>query len=200
MSASTQNQAFKALFFLYREVLGIEFSDFRNTIRAKQSKRISVVLTKEEIKELFGHLSGIHALMLKLIYASGIRLTECVLLRTKDLDCDNQTLIIRSEKGDKDRTTLFPELLHSPLKAALKNEYCQSGRRPHPSHSLAIQLLQDGYDVRNVQNLLGHKDLNSTIIYTHLLKRGAQRSLKSGRIFKRLNTHRLQSGGFKLAD
>lgn len=75
-----------------------------------------MVLSKEEIKILFRHLSGIHLLMLKLIYAGGIRLTECVRLRVKDLDFDNQALIIRSGKGDKDRTTLFPEFLHPPLK------------------------------------------------------------------------------------
>jgi site-specific recombinase XerD len=116
VSSSTQNQALNALLFLYREVLGIEFGDFRNTIRAKQTKHIPVVLSKEEIKILFRHLSGIHLLMLKLIYAGGIRLTECVRLRVKDLDFDNQALIIRSGKGDKDRTTLFPEFLHPPLK------------------------------------------------------------------------------------
>jgi len=85
VSASTQNQAFNALLFLYREVLGIdevlgiEFGDFRNTIRAKQSKRIPVVLSKEEIKELFSHLSGKHALMLKLIYAGspGTKISQC---------------------------------------------------------------------------------------------------------------------------
>jgi hypothetical protein len=76
VSASTQNQAFNALLFLYRDVLGIEFGDFRNTIRAKQSKHIPVVLSKEEIKKLFRHLSGIHLLMLKLIYAGGIRRTS----------------------------------------------------------------------------------------------------------------------------
>lgn len=120
MSASTQNQAFNALLFLYREVLEIEFGDFRNTIRAKQRTRISVVLSKEEIRESFSHVSGIHALMLKLIYAGGMRLTEYVRLRIKDLDFDNQTLVIRSGKGDKDRTTLFPPFLYPPINAHLK--------------------------------------------------------------------------------
>lgn len=246
VSASTQNQAFNALLFLYREVLGIEFGDFRNTIRAKQSTRIPVVLSKEEIKELFSHLSGIHALMLKLIYAGGMRLTECVRLRIKDLDFDNQTLVIRSGKGDRDRTTLFPKFIYPPLKAHLKEVKALHDRdlanghgvvylpealeRKYPSaarewawqyafparnlsvdprsgivrrhhigqqglqramkaalqktdiakaasvhtlrHSFATHLLQDGYDIRTVQDLLGHKDLNTTMIYTHILKRG----------------------------
>lgn len=246
VSASTQNQAFNALLFLYREVLGIEFGDFRNTIRAKHSTHIPVVLSKEEIKELFSHLSGIHALMLKLIYASGIRLSECVRLRIKDLDFDNQTLIVRSGKGDKDRTTLFPEFLYPYLKTHLKEVKTLHGldlakghgsvflpealerkypnasrewawqyvfpagnlsvdprsgviRRHHVGqqvlqramkaalqktniakaasvhtlrHSFATHLLQAGYDIRTVQELLGHKDLNTTMIYTHILKRG----------------------------
>ncbi|EMS78858.1 MULTISPECIES: hypothetical protein [Desulfotignum] len=62
-----------SLLFLYREVLEIEFGDFRNTIRAKQRTRIPVVLSKEEIRELFSHVSGIHALILKLIYVGGMR-------------------------------------------------------------------------------------------------------------------------------
>ncbi len=75
-----------------------------------------MVLSREEIKELFSHISGIHALMLKLIYASGMRLTECSRLRIKDLDFDNQTLVIHSGKGDKDRTTLFQNFFTRPLK------------------------------------------------------------------------------------
>ncbi len=246
VTSSTQNQAFNALLFLYREVLGKEFSDFRNTIRAKQSTRIPVVLTKQEIKEVFKHLAGKHALMLKLIYASGIRISECVRLRVKDLDFGNQSLIVRSGKGDKDRVTLLPEFLHSQLKTHLKavkaihdqdmekgygvvylpealaRKYPNAGRewgwqyvfpadnltvdprsgvvrRHHVGrqalqramkgavrkadiakaasvhtlrHSFATHLLEAGYDIRTVQHLLGHKDISSTMIYTHVLKQG----------------------------
>ena len=246
VSASTQNQAFNALLFLYREVLGQEFGDFRNTIRAKQSTRIPVVLTKDEIKQIFIHLSGKNELMLKLIYASGMRVTECVRLRVKDLDFGNQSLIVRSGKGDKDRVTLLPEFLHGPLKThlkavktmhdqdltkgygaiylpeALERKYPNASRewgwqyvfpsgnltvdpksgvvrRHHIGqqvlqramktalrkakinkaasvhtlrHSFATHLLQAGYDIRTVQDLLGHKDVSTTMIYTHVLKRG----------------------------
>lgn len=245
VTASTQNQAFNALLFLYREVLGQEFGDFRNTIRAKQSTRIPVVLTKEEIKQVFSHLSGKYGLMLKLIYASGIRVSECVRLRIKDLDFGNQSLIVRSGKGDKDRVTLLPEFLRSPLKThlktvkamhdqdranghgavylpeALERKYSNAGRewgwqyvfptdklavdpsgivrRHHINqqalqramkaalrktniakaasvhtlrHSFATHLLEGGYDIRTVQDLLGHKDVSTTMIYTHVLKRG----------------------------
>ena len=120
VTASTQNQAFNALLFLYRDVLGQEFGDFLNTIRARQNRRIPVVLTKDEIKRVFAHLSGTKGLMLKLIYASGIRVTECVRLRVNDLDFGNLSPIVRSGKGDKDRVTLLPEFLHGPLKTHLK--------------------------------------------------------------------------------
>jgi len=246
VTASTQNQAFNALLFLYRDVLGQEFGDFRNTIRARQNRRIPVVLTKDEIKRVFAHLSGTKGLMLKLIYASGIRVTECVRLRVKDLDFGNHSLIVRSGKGDKDRVTLLPEFLHGPLKAHLKTvkemhdqdmekgygavylpealarkypnasrhwgwQYVfpsgnlsvdpRSGvvRRHHVGqqvvqramkaalqesdiakaasvhtlrHSFATHLLAAGYDIRTVQDLLGHKDVSTTMIYTHVLKNG----------------------------
>lgn len=85
VTASTQNQAFNALLFLFRDVLGIEFGDFRNTIRAKKNQRVPVVLTIEEIKAVFAHIKGVMELALTLIYASGIRVTECVRLRVQDL-------------------------------------------------------------------------------------------------------------------
>ena len=120
VSSSTQNQAFNALLFLYREVLGQEFGDFRNTIRARKSSKIPVVLTKEEIKKIFAYIPEKSKLPLTLIYASGIRVTECVRLRVKDLDFGNQVLVVRSGKGDKDRVTLLPGFLHAPLKQHLE--------------------------------------------------------------------------------
>jgi len=246
VASSTQNQAFNALLFLYREVLGKEFGDFRTTIRAKKSRRVPVVLSKDEIKRVFKHVPQRQELMLKLIYASGIRVTECVRLRVKDLDFDNHSLIVRSGKGDTDRVTLLPEFLHGPLRVhlkavkethdadiakgygavflpeALERKYPAANRewawqyvfpadnlavdprsgvvrRHHIGqqvvqramrsavlkaqigkaasvhtlrHSFATHLLQAGYDIRTVQDLLGHKDVSTTMIYTHVLKRG----------------------------
>lgn len=246
VSSSTQNQAFNALLFLYQEVLGEEFGDFRNTIRARKSSKIPVVLTKEEIKKIFTYIPEKSKLALKLIYASGIRVTECVRLRVKDLDFGNQALVVRSGKEDKDRVTLLPDFLHAPLKQhlekvkifhesdlakghgavflpqALARKYPKANiewawqyvfpsanlsvdprsavvRRHHIGqqvlqramrgavrkaniakaasvhtlrHSFATHLLQSGYDIRTVQDLLGHKDVSTTMIYTHVLKHG----------------------------
>ena len=246
VSSSTQNQAFNALLFLYREVLGQEFGDFRNTIRARKSSRIPVVLTKEEIKKIFAYIPEKSKLPLKLIYASGIRVTECVRLRVKDLDFGNHVLVVRSGKGNKDRVSLLPDFLHAPIKQylekvkkyhegdlakghgavflpeALERKYPKANRewawqyvfpsanlsvdprsavvrRHHIGqqvlqramrsavtkanivkaasvhtlrHSFATHLLQTGYDIRTVQDLLGHKDVSTTMIYTHVLKHG----------------------------
>ena len=246
VSSSTQNQAFNALLFLYREVLGQEFGDFRNTIRARKNSKIPVVLTKEEIKKIFAYIPEKSKLPLKLIYASGIRVTECVRLRVKDLDFGNHVLVVRSGKGDKDRVSLLPDFLHAPIKQhlekvkkyheddlakglgavflpeALERKYPKANREwawqyAFPSanlsvdprsavvrrhhigqqvlqramrgavkkanivkaasvhtlrHSFATHLLQTGYDIRTVQDLLGHKDISTTMIYTHVLKHG----------------------------
>lgn len=97
VSASTQNQAFCALLFLYREVLGVELDSPINSVLAKRPKRLPTVLTRPEVKLLISFMSGKYRLMAKLLYGSGLRLMECIRLRIKDIDFGQHQIIVRDE-------------------------------------------------------------------------------------------------------
>lgn len=245
VSASTQNQALNALVFLYKQVLKtpLDHFDFR---RARIGKRLPVVLSREETQRVISHLQGEFQLMASLLYGSGLRLTECLELRLKDIDFGLQEIIVRGGKGDNDRRTILPGLLIPRLKIQIEKarlrleenllvegfagasmpealakkypnapvelpwQYVFPARKPaidprsgklkqhcrHESylqkavkmavrisqisknaschtfrHSFATHLLEDGYDIRTVQELLGHKDVRTTMIYTHVLNR-----------------------------
>jgi len=125
VAASTQNQAYSALLFLYREVLHQDLGPI-NALRAQKPKRLPTVLTKDEVQRVLSHLSGTHQLMARLLYGSGLRLMECLRLRVKDLDFDYHTITVRDGKGEKDRVTILPESLIAPLQ-----EHLQHVRRLH---------------------------------------------------------------------
>jgi site-specific recombinase XerD len=108
VAASTQNQAFSALLFLYREVLHKDLGPV-DALRAKRPKRLPTVLTQEETRRLLGQLSGTHGLMAKLLFGSGLRLMECLRLRVKDLEFERRAIVVRDGKGEQDRVTILPD-------------------------------------------------------------------------------------------
>ena len=108
VAASTQNQAFNALLFLYREVLHQELGQLGDVERAKRPQRLPVVLTRKEVERLLAGMTGTFQLMAKLLYGTGLRLMECVRLRVKDVDFERNQLTVREGKGFKDRVTMLP--------------------------------------------------------------------------------------------
>lgn len=119
LAASSQNQALSALLFLYREVLKIDLPINTQAIRANKPKHLPVVLTKDEVQRIFQHLNGLYLLMAKLLYGTGLRVSECVQLRVKDIDFEYCQIIVHDGKGEKDRVTLLPASLIEPLQKHL---------------------------------------------------------------------------------
>lgn len=120
VSASTQNQALLSLLFLYRDVLKINLPRIEGVVRAKRPERIPVVFTPREAKAVLASLTGVRFLVASLLYGAGLRLTEALRLRVKDLDFESSQITVRDGKGAKDRTTLFPTSLHEPLRHHLE--------------------------------------------------------------------------------
>jgi integron integrase len=244
VSSSTQNQAFNAILFFFRYVLGKEAGNLANTVRAKRGQKLPVVFSVNEIKKILSCLEGKNLLIAGLLYGAGLRLMELARLRVKDIDFDLKTIFVRSGKGDKDRTSILPatvkdklqehlkevKILHDNdllqghgevyLPDALSRKYPNAGKewawqyvfpaahlsvdprsgrigRHHISdtaiqsiikdaimkagipkhgsvhtlrHSFATHLLMNGVNIREVQELLGHKNVETTMIYTHVMR------------------------------
>ena len=115
VSASTQNQALCALIFLYR-LLGKDVGVLGGLVRAKRPRRLPVVLTEEEVDQVFACLEGLVLLICRLLYGSGMRLLECLGMRVKDLDFQLSEITVRDGKGRKDRVTLLPATCAPALK------------------------------------------------------------------------------------
>ena len=119
VAASTQNQAFNALLFLYRHILKQDFGVHTDIPRAKKSSYIPVVLSRQEIDTVLKHIDHPYSLAVKLLYGCGLRLFECVNLRVKDFNFDVQILTVRG-KGNKSRTVPIPKKIALELTAQLE--------------------------------------------------------------------------------
>ena len=108
VSASTQNQAKSAILFLYREVIDKKLAWLDGVVAARASKRLPVVLSRDEVEAVMGRMRGTSALVARLLYGSGLRILEGLRLRVKDLDFAGGEILIRDAKGAKDRVTMLP--------------------------------------------------------------------------------------------
>jgi integron integrase len=131
VSAATQNQALHALLFLYRQVLDMDLPWLENITRASKPKRLSVVLSRKEVRGVLAELDGVSWLIASLLYGGGLRLTEALRLRVNDLHLESGEIVVRGGKGGKDRMTVRPAALIVPLRAHLSklNSRFQRERR-----------------------------------------------------------------------
>ena len=245
VSASTQNQAFCAILFLFRYVLIREMGDMKDNVRAKRPLRLPVVFSVSEVAKIISQLDGTAALMAKLMYGCGLRLNECMRLRVNGMDFDRNLVFVRAAKGDKDRMIPMPLSIREELKThlerlkelhakdismgygevhmpeALDRKYPnapkefgwqwffpsmklsvdprsgkvmrhhvlgnsfqkmikvaigKAGLNKHGSshvlrHAFATHLLENGTDIKVIQELLGHNSLETTMIYTHVAQK-----------------------------
>ncbi|CAA6693621.1 MULTISPECIES: integron integrase [unclassified Lentimonas] len=253
--ASTQNQAFNALLFLFRHILKRDYELGDSVVRAKVSKYIPTVLTRPEVDAALKELAFPFDLIVSMLYGCGLRLSECLNLRVSDLDFDENLVIVHDGKGQKDRSVPLPKKLRLALKQQVRRVAKQLERDLESSdfggvfmpeslgkrraqreakelqwqwlfpakaltmvpkegryrryhsykqqvsqsikmaarkakiakrvtahtfrHSFASHLLAANVDLRTIQELLGHADIKTTMIYTHTVKSRTKKEMIS---------------------
>lgn len=105
-----------ALVFLYKQVLEAPLQKTVDAVRSSKNRKIPVILSQDEVKLIITLLEGVPQLVVKLLYGSGLRVTEVLRLRVQDIDFEYKQLTVRSKKGNKDRVTTFPCSLETELK------------------------------------------------------------------------------------
>lgn len=116
---ATQDLAFNALMFMYKEFMKVELPDL-NVVRSKKLPKIPVVFTHGEAKSVINELPSPSQLVAELMYGSGLRVMEALRLRVKDIDFGMGIITVRSGKGNKDRRTLLPKVIASKLKTQVQ--------------------------------------------------------------------------------
>ncbi len=119
VAASTQNQAFSGLLFLFHKVLKRKL-EFIDAVRANRPRRLPVVLSQDEARRVLAELCGREKLMAQLMYGAGLRLMECLRLRVKDVVFELGQIVVREGKGDKDRITVLPLAARDGLQAQIE--------------------------------------------------------------------------------
>lgn len=244
VAVNTQKVALNALVFLYHQILQQDLGELGFTLATKQ-RSLPVVLSQEDISKILEQLQGRNRLIIEILYGSGLRISECLRLRVKDIDLKRYSLTVKDGKGNKDRQTLLsPRLapmLEKMMEAAIATQRADNEKDVGPSlpfalgkkypnaykapgwafvfpstslcqhpvtgitcrhhihqsvvrkalqtavnkagivtkkvnchtfrHSFATHLLDAGTDIRTVQELLGHNDVKTTQIYTHVIGR-----------------------------
>ena len=205
VSPTTQNQAFSAILFLYRDVLGVDMSEWNiQALRAKERKHIPVVLSKEEVFKIIDELDGIYKLIVQMMYGCGLRMQEALSLRIKDIDFDYNKVYIWNSKSLTDRTVPLPQALKQDLKRQIcrvqelhKQDlkagfgsvfmpYALERKYPNAKYETKWQFL---FPMRNVSKDPRSGEIRRHHVHPKTLGRNIKKASQKANITKRVSSH-----------